>query len=557
MSERDIIDREHMHEMRAQNRASPGSSSDTVRVARRAANRSDESNSSNSSTEKAPSVFSQGPPTTTPRSSLGSTSDDVEELPKELSSQKTLVYCGFADDVATTIFNRWNVPEVREEFDLGEFAVKYLRSHKIDNCGGPEDDWDAYLRSCGANDQVRKAITRPGHDNIRYTQTAQYWFVWSIESKYAYLVYIKEASKGYGDQIREQRAQAADTSGSTPGQPTSARSQGGNTTDSPSAPPTAFVGRTGRIFSSRVAAPGKTVLWKGCDRVRVEQCWNKSYRQGIYSFNHLLSAPGGDFNPTKKVYYFTNTIAGAQHYARYMSAFASSAGVCLVRIELSNEAIDDARPYLLNYPLDEFKKAVWHGRREIDYRRQYPGNQVDLNAVHGAHFLIGDTCRGNKDTFEKMEAWSSIGLRNLVMLPRTPTEDDPREKEPMKQHSSPFTSTTTLTIKSPKGSTSVNTESAQAITKLGDWHNIDEGHLVKVKKDTTEALDGPEDIAGLTPEQIKDQYENVKQHVFDDEFYDSLGDASKAITIHNAVDHTAVFEEGIDWRQYKEKKKHD
>lgn len=108
-----------------------------------------------------------------------------------LDSREALVYCGFAEDAATTIYSRWNLPEVREEFNLFEFAVKYLRSHNIDDCGGTEDDWDAYLQKCGANDQVRAAITDDGDDgeleDVRYSETALYWFIYSLESKYGFL----------------------------------------------------------------------------------------------------------------------------------------------------------------------------------------------------------------------------------------------------------------------------------------------------------------------------------------------------------------------------------
>ena len=419
----------------------------------------------------------------------------------DLESQEALVYCGFANHAATIIFNNWNQPDIRQHWDFFRFAIRSLRSRTTDDCGGTLDDWDDYLRKCGANTQIRAALTRLGWDDVRLTQTALFWFIWSLESKYMYLEYLKALSDEHEQEIREEQHDqagsiSADASADAPADlladtwpDTSADTRPDTSQDTrpdtsqDTRPDTSQDTRpdTSQDTSdatARGSAPGRTVLWKACDRIRVEKkCWTKPNRQGEFRFDGLESERGGDFNPRMPTYYFTSSIAGAKRYAKWARTILSHAGVCLVRIELPNEAIENARPYRLQYPSDEFKKAVWYGRK----LESYTGI---LDAVKQAHFVIGDTSRGT----------------------------------------------------------------AQAIARLGHWSDIDEGNLVKVLKDETKVHDGPEDRADLTPEDIKKKYENVKQHVFDEDFWLGLSDADKQITVHSADDHTVVFTEGIDWR---------
>jgi hypothetical protein len=152
---------------------------------------------------------------------LDAFSDRLIEAPVILHSMETLEILGFDRDTAQILMEKWDTmdPDVRKNTgDFFRMTQDWLDSRDHFDAASPLDDWDLALRKLGVNEQLRKAILKPGYDDIRLTQSALDWVKFGMTMRWEALEDGYEASRqrasgdymtqyvfdeGLGDKINE------------------------------------------------------------------------------------------------------------------------------------------------------------------------------------------------------------------------------------------------------------------------------------------------------------------------------------------------------------------
>jgi len=338
------------------------------------------------------------------------------KYPRDLESIAALQFCGLNYRVAKDINDRWHAARACNmvNLDFIDWVIEYLdvRRHHIDNCGGLCDQWKIQLQDIGVNDQLAAAIAMPGHDMVRLTQPALEWVIETMKCRYHFLEYHKSFSNERGHKGRQDPGRIHKTSGNTSDSVSVNTSDDILGTSNDPSTDTADNAYTNTYTlvppANNFALPGCTVLWRAFDRMHVENCWRRPFRQGGFRLQWLTSQPGGDFNMDHTAWCFTVSLEGAQRHAAYLQNFASPAGVCLVRLALPDRLIEDAKPHILHFPAEDFKKAVY-SCRTMD-------SKMLPRFLWEAGLVIGDACRSDIRPFRNMDDWSEISEHNLVKL---------------------------------------------------------------------------------------------------------------------------------------------
>lgn len=117
-----------------------------------------------------------------------SSSDDPQtiDIPANLDSLETLIYCGFDEDIASTFilpeWERQNAMFPERDRTLMDEALRYIRSKSLDE----NDDLRASLKTLGLSTDLIDRMMNPEYD-IRHGGTPRFLATVSVQAAYSYL----------------------------------------------------------------------------------------------------------------------------------------------------------------------------------------------------------------------------------------------------------------------------------------------------------------------------------------------------------------------------------
>ena len=138
-----------------------------------------------------------------PLPSPGSTSssvNDFDTIPDYLISRQTLEYVGFNDDVATMLWERWNL--IAPDHQKGSAGMMTFESifrahvyaHIADIRLEEDAAWYAMLEGAGMNKSFQEMIMTPSCKEVRLSESCQFWVLDTTRAKFSTLKSIQATS---------------------------------------------------------------------------------------------------------------------------------------------------------------------------------------------------------------------------------------------------------------------------------------------------------------------------------------------------------------------------
>ncbi|KAG5762759.1 hypothetical protein H9Q72_009159 [Fusarium xylarioides] len=293
---------------------------------------------------------------TTDQCSTWSLSEDDQpflrkvDVPIHRYSPATYEFLGYEREVAEYLWHTFNSSE-NPSFSLFEVSKAYLE----DNTGSPaksKHDWDNLMGKIGIGGSLRKSIPDSHLDNIRSTESYEFWLRTAFGIRWQELQTLNEdllkvmkRTAPTGEQPRETGSsgpshdQGTDTEQAQcsgrqdTAQPSAEQYSGANEEQGPVAGTTSAT-KTSEHENKEIT------LWRGGTKASIENAIDN----GRLRVNLILSAPG-DFSGTMRVPYFTTQRNTASLYGAF-HATLSQIGT---------------PPYLLNFQVDkEWLKTLQH-----------------------------------------------------------------------------------------------------------------------------------------------------------------------------------------------------
>ncbi|KAL8943113.1 MAG: hypothetical protein Q9211_001101 [Gyalolechia sp. 1 TL-2023] len=119
--------------------------------------------------------------------------DTTMKLPTILESIETLVFIGFTQAAAEQILQRYQQDESSDGVTpaLLDFVKSHVRS--FPDAVFEEDDWDAAMATMGIKQSVRSGIMSPEFWVLMLSETARFWVIDTIETKYKFLESVDQS----------------------------------------------------------------------------------------------------------------------------------------------------------------------------------------------------------------------------------------------------------------------------------------------------------------------------------------------------------------------------
>ena len=119
---------------------------------------------------------------------------EVFELPEAFDSWGTLIWCGFDEDIASTVI----VPEwerqaalfPERERTLIDEAIQHMENKSRDADPMTDEEWRADLKSLGLSAKAIDVIMHPVFEDLREEGTPLVWAKDTVKEAYYYLNYL-------------------------------------------------------------------------------------------------------------------------------------------------------------------------------------------------------------------------------------------------------------------------------------------------------------------------------------------------------------------------------
>ena len=116
------------------------------------------------------------------------------DIPAQFVSEAALRSVGFSDQVAASLWLRWQTRLHDLPWTLEQVVTRILRASPID-AEGPGDDWDGVMEEWGLRKSLRESVLAGEFSDIRATWTAKFWAIYSISRFWRSLEIFQQASQ--------------------------------------------------------------------------------------------------------------------------------------------------------------------------------------------------------------------------------------------------------------------------------------------------------------------------------------------------------------------------
>ncbi|RMZ73087.1 hypothetical protein GMOD_00009599 [Pyrenophora seminiperda CCB06] len=348
------------------------------------------------------------PPASQTSSSMGSSSRSSSSLttassfviPEELDSAYTYECMGLTANAARVIYNDGNVirnniiKEYGEDVDFDAFEASlegYLITRVTETCervlrAGGGDNWVEAMAAAGINDRLQNVIMDERFEVIRGTRSLSYWLV---ETFLDYFSTFEKLDRNIDRNIEYWDVPHL--------------RGGGGEADVPPPP------------------PGHKAMYKsiGYDRA-----------QEVFEAGNLLclmtSERTGDFGAIGGAY-FTDQIWVAEFYATFQKQRCPPCDVRAIELHVPDEHFDKLKVWTLKFD-DTWKELVWNCRRGGLIPKHLSKLQSDRK------ILYGPCSTGHAKTYRKLESWTIIEKKNLIIRNISVGSGKPKETMAMQYY---------------------------------------------------------------------------------------------------------------------------
>ncbi|CAF9928764.1 MAG: hypothetical protein HETSPECPRED_006924 [Heterodermia speciosa] len=322
-----------------------------------------------------------------------SSSEDEQtiEIPEVLRSKETYIFLGLSEKLATILWKRWLNIDPDDRGPDGPISFLSL-AETIVACHNEDlwcinDPWINYITALGFSDEIAAAICDPKHDSIRFTASAKFWLLDTLNLRWRSLQDLQDKSRS---RLRKAQSKKADTSEAD----TSVAIRGG-----------------GDQAMNPNFVPGSTILWRGSDNRYVQNLIHPITGEvDMYRMRALWPNDFGSILKGGSGYYFSPQKAVALKYAAFARKRSESSATSLVRIEIPNSILEKYKPVLIEHDTSEmWRIVVWHSRQLRTIPKAY-------SHLKSAAVLIGPICRSENTAIEKLATWKDITNGHIMMV---------------------------------------------------------------------------------------------------------------------------------------------
>lgn len=287
---------------------------------------------------------------------------DFVTIPDIMISRNSLLFLGFTENAATTIWNRWlalgNELE-RQSYSFESFFFQYIAGTAADAWSENDQEWRGTMHTIGIRTGLQDRLLTPSCKPIRLTKTCKSWLREYVAAKWHSLMQIQAYSR---ERAMATSRAAGRAEGSSSGQSLQLPGQSSGPSEDSSGL-SELRSTSGTLYSSgpssieatepevRSTAPGKTVLFRGGFLHHFE-IFDEAGNADKSKAENLQDPKGGDFNGTKNAAYFAVDWDVAAQYARFCKITDENLAVGILRMEVRNAHIEG---------LDENEKLVIDG----------------------------------------------------------------------------------------------------------------------------------------------------------------------------------------------------
>ncbi|KAB8664804.1 hypothetical protein FH972_026231 [Carpinus fangiana] len=331
--------------------------------------------------------------------------DDMDDFPVRLISMEALQFVGFRVEAAESIWHDWiQCPDEAKGglYDLMWFGKQHIRETRR-NAFDRAEDWASVLGAYGLKDEFITAVLNPDFEEIRLTQSCQFWAFDTIDLRFRSLGQLKRKS-----QYRLQQRKSKQSKMEQPLAESSSSPKKTSSTDSSFPVPL-----TALTSTHPAEMLGHTLLWKGLDVERVKDLLNSDGTTN--DLGCMVSLPRGDFNSRTLGYYFTKEKDVAEQYAAFAKARSSSGNsitVCLVAVIVSHD-------FIKSIPEDR-KKELWYGESDKTWSEYVwhcrLGHIIPshLRHISAADLIEGSVAGCGQRQIEKLNSYQDISNNHLL-----------------------------------------------------------------------------------------------------------------------------------------------
>ncbi|KAL8907601.1 MAG: hypothetical protein Q9207_001338 [Kuettlingeria erythrocarpa] len=348
-----------------------------------------------------------------------SSSSDQDEarvtIPTILESVQALIFIGFHDQAANAIMHRYTLASAHEENpDILSFAKGHVRS--AGDASLPWDDWEAAMAEMGVKTSLQDAIMDPRFEALRLTQSAMFWVLDTITTKYMYLLSLDREvlglprgprrSEGYVQFESRLSGEHPRSSSTKETQPSS--SKAGKSTVGFSPSPARHVGATNHEVGN-----GEVEFLKGGAYVRLLRAIRTARdppNAVVNRLENIYSAPPGDFTSSQLAIYLTKQRGVAHRYMEYARHRVTEQGRDIVAVAILHLIIPtdllDNHAQLFGA---EWKEYVMNCRLQTQPFPTHLEWLLDTPIITGPILKANDAMVqelvGDERNFEALEPW--------------------------------------------------------------------------------------------------------------------------------------------------------
>ena len=144
------------------------------------------------------SIWSLNSTTTTPFTSSSSDEQTIE-IPEVMRSKETFLFLGLTEDLATTLWERWL--DISPDDRGPDGPISFLSLAETIITGHDEDVWCVnepwinFITSLGFSNELAEAICDPQYDGIRFTESAKFWLLDTLQLRWRSLEDLQDMSR--------------------------------------------------------------------------------------------------------------------------------------------------------------------------------------------------------------------------------------------------------------------------------------------------------------------------------------------------------------------------
>lgn len=328
-------------------------------------------------------------------SSSSASSTERVELPDKLESPWTLRVAGLTREVANKVYQR--VQELREAdpimpLDLVDEACGYVQAFELTDRNPGLEHWDGQMQEMGIAAELRQAMLKPGHDDVRNRYSLKEWLVQTFQERDLFL-------RSFSEHVDERTQADNQEHGGAGGPRQGHRSQPSQTAPAgrivtPEGPPSRAIrpASTSSVWSGsqvsvglneREARPDEILLFKGGNKKKLQDIIDSP---GALVFSRSRAAPPTDFGGESTVY-----LAKQRRVAWQYASWAQTRhetyglGAGILSYALPRTLLND--PYEVY--ADEWRDVVWYSRTD-KHEDLFPDR---LAHTREQAILVGPICK--------------------------------------------------------------------------------------------------------------------------------------------------------------------